>query len=372
MISVFFWLSKRILQLPLLFFYFLPIWGKESPQAILVTGGAGYIWTQTCKALTEAGFRPIIYDNLANGHAEAVKWGILEEGDLSDREKLSETIDKYHPIAVIHFAAFKAVGESVKDPAKYYLNNVCGSVILLDVMREKAVSKIIFSSTATVYGQTSTFSPLKETDPCLPINPYGTSKWMVEKIIEDFRRAYGLQYAVLRYFNVAGADLKTECGERGYSPQNLIPIVLQVASQKRQMLEIFGNDYPTKDGTAIRDYVHVVDLADAHVKALQYLLQGKPSVILNLGTGKGVSVKEVIETACSVTQRPIPIKEAPRREGDPVFLTADFQLAKKVLGWEPKHSHLKTIIESEWNWIQLQEPKPHFVPVCVPLPVPDS
>jgi UDP-glucose-4-epimerase GalE len=345
----------RLFLFIILFLNFLSGWGKEAPQTVLVTGGAGYIGTQTCKALKEAGFLPIIYDNLALGHAESVKWGILEEGNLSDRKRLYETIDKYHPIAVIHVAGLKSVGESVKDPAKYYLNNVCGSIILLDVMREKGIDKMIFSSSAAIYGRNREFFSFKETDVCQPLNPYGSSKWMVEKIIHDFKEAYGLQYVVLRYFNVAGADLKSECGERGSSPKNLIPIILQVADQRQKELSIFGNDYPTPDGTAIRDYIHVVDLADAHVKALHYLLQAKPSVILNLGTGKGASVKEVIEVARSVTKQPIPIKVAPRRLGDPAFLTADFELAKKLLGWEPKHSALKTIIESEWNWIQLHK-----------------
>ncbi len=345
----------RIFLAAILIFNLLPGWGKDALQTVLVTGGAGYIGTQTCKALKEAGYLPIVYDNLSFGHAEAVEWGILEVGDLSDRKKLYQVIDKYHPIAVVHFAALKSAGESVKDPAKYYLNNVCGSVILLDAMREKGLYKIIFSSSAAIYGRASKFCPIKETDQCQPINPYGTSKWMVEKILQDFNQAYGLQYVALRYFNVAGADLKSRCGERGSAPQNLIPIVLQVASKKREELQIFGSDYPTPDGTAIRDYIHVGDLADAHVKALQYLLKANPSAIINLGTGKGSSVKEVVEIARSVTKQAIPVKKALRRAGDPAFLTADYELAKKLLGWEPKHSDLKTIIESEWNWIQLQD-----------------
>jgi UDP-arabinose 4-epimerase len=345
----------RIFLIVILMFNFFPGWGKEGIHTVLVTGGAGYIGTQTCKALKEAGFLPIVYDNLSSGHAEAVQWGILEVGDLVDREKLDQIMDKYHPIAVIHLAAFKRVGESVKDPAKYYLNNVCGSVVLLDVMREKQLNKIIFSSTATLYGEVSKFYPIKETDPCQPISPYGTSKWMVEKMIQDFNQAYGLQYVILRYFNVAGADLKLQCGERGFIPQNLIPIVLQVASKKQQELQIFGTDYPTPDGTAIRDYIHVVDLADAHVKALQYLLNDRPNAIINLGTGKGSSVKGIVEIASAVTKQQIPIKNVPRRAGDSAFLTADNKLAKKLLGWEPKHSDLKTILESEWNWVQLHQ-----------------
>ncbi len=341
----------RFFLLTFLLLKFLPLSGA---QPVLVTGGAGYIGTQTCKALKEAGFLPIVYDNLSSGHAEAVKWGILEIGDIADRKKLSEIIDKYRPAALIHIAGYKAVGESVKDPAKYYLNNVCGSAILLDVMRQKGVDKIIFSSTASLYGQTSKGKQFKESDPCRPINPYGNTKWMVEKIIHDFKEAYGLRYVILRYFNVAGADLKSECGDRGCATPNLIPIILQVARQKRKELEIYGTDYPTADGTAIRDYIHVVDLADAHVKALRYLLQGKPSITLNLGTGKGTTVKQVVETARLVTKKEIPANLVPRRAGDPPFLTADYSLAKETLGWEPMHSDLKMIIESEWNWILLQ------------------
>lgn len=325
-------------------------WTARPNNYVLVTGGAGYIGTQTCKALKEAGFSPIIYDNLSRAYDANLKWGVLIEGDISDRQKLGKVIDQYHPIAVVHVAGLKAVGESVRDPAKYYLNNVCGSAILLDVMREKGVKKIIFSSTAAIYGPADGHSPFKEHQVCEPINPYGTSKWMVEKMIDDFEKAYGFEYVIFRYFNVAGADLEKKCGERNSIPNNLIPIILQVAEGIRKELEVYGTDYPTSDGTAIRDYIHVMDLADAHVKALKYLLQEKPSVILNLGTGKGASVKEVIEMAKEITGKPIPSKLVPRRIGDPPSLTADAELARELLGWEPKHSNLKTIIESEWNW----------------------
>lgn len=343
---------RRFFFAILAFFNFHFAWTEETSKAVLVTGGAGYIGTQTCKALKEAGFFPIAYDNLTRGYPEGVQWGRLEIGDLSDRKKLIEVIDKYRPIAVIHIAALKSVGESVKDPAKYYLNNVSGSIILLDVMREKGLDKMIFSSSAAIYGTPSKSTPLKESDHCCPINPYGTSKWVVEKIIDDFKEAYGLQYVALRYFNVAGADLKGECGERNPVPINLIPIILQVAEEKRKEVEIFGFDYPTADGSAIRDYLHVVDLADAHVKALQYLIEKKPSMVLNLGTGKGASVKEIVKMVQQITKCPIPVREVSRRVGDPPILTADFQLAKKRLGWEPRHSDLVTIIESEWNWVQ--------------------
>lgn len=330
---------------------FLGLLEAEQPsKCVLVTGGAGYIGTQICKNLNEAGFCPIAYDNLSNGHSESVKWGVFEKGDISDKKRLCEVIDKYHPLAVIHMAAFKAVGESSIDPLKFYANNVGGSTVLLEAMRDKKIDKIIFSSSAATYGLLPTSDPLKETDPCCPISPYGSSKLMVEKILSDCDKAYRIRYVSLRYFNVAGADLKGECGERGTLPQNLIPIILQVASQKRKVLEIFGNDYPTRDGTAIRDYVHVVDLADAHVRALLYLMENKPSIILNLGTGRGASVREVIDVARFVTKQPIPVRDVPRRPGDPAFLTADFKLAKECLGWEPKHSDLSSIIQSEWNW----------------------
>jgi UDP-arabinose 4-epimerase len=325
---------------------------KAIPQAILVTGGAGYIGTQTCKALKEAGFLPIAYDNFSKGSPVGFKWGVLVEGDVSDRKKLSEVIDRYHPIAVIHMAAFKAVAESIRDPAKYYLNNLSASLILLDVMREKGVKKLIFSSSALVYQDAEGLTPLKETMPCHPRTPYGASKWMVERMIEDFRSAYGFHYVVLRYFNVAGADLSGECGERGEVPHNLIPIVLQIASRKTGALEIFGSDYATRDGTAVRDYLHVADLADAHLKALDYLLKGKPSIALNLGTGQGSSVREVLEMARLVTGKSIPEKQVPRRTGDPSFLTADPALARELLGWEATHSDLKTLLESEWKWTQ--------------------
>jgi UDP-arabinose 4-epimerase len=327
-------------------------WSAEAPKTILVTGGAGYIGTQTCKALKEAGFLPIVYDNFSRTPPSPIQWGVLAEGDISDRKKLAKVIDRYKPAAVIHLAGFKAVGESIQDPAKYYLNNLSGSLILLDVMREKGIHKIIFSSTAAVYGCPQDQTPFNETHPCVPINPYGTSKWMVEKILQDFKAAYGFEYVIFRYFNVAGADLKQACGERGKTAMNLIPIIVQVAMEKRERLEVFGSDYSTSDGTAIRDYIHVVDLADAHVKGLHYLLEGKPSVTLNLGTGRGASVQEVIAVAREITQKAIPLKMASRRAGDPAHLTADSKLAKTLLGWEPKHSDLKTILETEWQWKQ--------------------
>ncbi len=330
-------------------------WSAEVSQTILVTGGAGYIGTQTCKALEEAGFVPIIYDNFSRSQNVGLHWGVVEKGDIADRKRLTEVIDKYRPVAVVHFAGFKAVGESIQDPVKYYLNNLCGSVVLLDVMKEKGMNKIIFSSTGSAYGIAEAGKPFQEDQRCDPINPYGTSKWMVEKILNDFKLAYGFHYVIFRYFNVAGADLKGKCGERGTTPHNLIPIILQVASEKRKELEVFGSDYPTPDGTAIRDYIHVVDIADAHVKALRYLLLEKPSVTLNLGTGSGASVSQVVSIARTITKKEIPIRIVPRRMGDPPSMTADNHLARELLNWEPKNSDLKTIIESEWKWNQSPE-----------------
>ncbi|MBS0620170.1 MAG: UDP-glucose 4-epimerase GalE [Verrucomicrobia bacterium] len=319
-----------------------------SANAVLVTGGAGYIGKQTCKCLTEAGYFPVSYDIREEGD---VKWGVQEQGDIADRARLEEVIDKYHPIAVIHLAALKAVGESVSDPAKYYFGNVAGSLILIDVMRKKGIDKMIFSSTATIYGQIEDSILLKETLIPSPINPYGFSKLMIEQMLADFDRAYGTSYVVFRYFNAAGADLDGECGEEGEGVANLIPIALQVLSGKRPYLSILGTDYPTPDGTPVRDYVHVVDIARAHVKGLEYLLEGKPSVTLNIGTGRGYSVKEVITTLEEVSGQKIPQVIAPRRPGDPPYLIADAGLAKEVLGWEPLYSDLKTILESAWKWI---------------------
>lgn len=329
---------------------------SEIVKNVLVTGGAGYIGTQTCKALSEAGFQPIVYDNLVHGYEENVRWGKFFEGDFS-KKKLRAVFEAYKPImAVVHLAAFKAVGESVEDPAKYYENNFCGTVKLLKIMREKGVDKIIFSSTASVYGlPTKENTPFVETDRCAPMNPYGNTKLGVERVLMDYAHAVKdkVHYVAFRYFNVAGADLEGECGDRGTTPHNLIPIILQVAGGKRNHVEILGTDYENSDdGTAIRDYVHVVDVADVHVKALQYLLDKKPSVILNIGTGEGKSVKQVIDMARSITKKPIAAVECPRRPGDPPFLVANASLAEKVLGWKAQHSDLEKIISSEWKWYQ--------------------
>lgn len=314
---------------------------------ILVTGGAGYIGTQTCKQLHHAGYFPIIYDNLSSGHKEAAKWGVLEIGDISDTQRLSAVIDQYHPVAVIHLAALKSVSESVKDPETYYLTNTMGSLLLLKTMREKGIDKFIFASTAAVYGEKEI--AIQETDMLNPISPYGKSKAFVEKIAEDFDRAYGLRWIGFRYFNVAGADLELECGDQNPAPSNLIPITIEAAKKDSQM-EVFGTDYPTRDGSAMRDFIHVADLSDAHIKALEYLLNGGQSRILNLGTGSGHCVKEIIQTTENVAGRTIRFLEKPRREGDAPFSVADASQAREILGWEPKYSDLSTIIQTEWLW----------------------
>ncbi|MBS0652741.1 MAG: UDP-glucose 4-epimerase GalE [Verrucomicrobia bacterium] len=343
----------KLLSLIVILYASASAWCADSPRqpkAVLVTGGAGYIGSQTCKALRQAGYLPVAYDNLCNGHKELVKWGPLEVGDISDREKLKAVISQYSPIAVIHFAGLKAVGESVKDPAKYYFNNVYGSLVLLDTLKEMNIHNVIFSSTASVYGIPET-PIITESTPVQPINTYGHTKAMVEQILKDFDKSYGIHFISLRYFNAAGADLDGEIGERGEEPKNLIPIALRVAAKQQKTLKILGTDFDTPDGTAIRDYIHVADLADAHVKALQYLLDGRPSAIMNLGTGNGISVKEVVSETKRVCGRLLPTELSPRREGDPPRLVADSSKAEQLLNWKPKHSNLKTIITTEWQWL---------------------
>jgi len=341
---------KKTLILTIVLCITASAWCAVEKKNVLITGGAGYIGSQTCKALYQAGYQPIAYDNLSKGHKELVKWGPLEIGDISDRQMLKEVIAKYNPVAVIHFAALKAVGESVADPAKYYFNNVYGTLVLLDTLRETGIKNVIFSSTAAVYGIPE-ISVVTEESAVQPINPYGHSKAMVEQILKDFEKAYGLRFVCLRYFNAAGADLDLEIGERGNDPKNLIPIAMRVIAKQQKELAIFGNDFETPDGTAIRDYIHVADLADAHIKALEYLLNGNPSIILNLGTGEGVSVMEVVKEAQTVSHSPLPTVLAPRREGDPPHLTADCSKAQHLLHWTPQHSDLNTIISTEWRWL---------------------
>ena len=321
-------------------------------KTILVTGGAGYIGSHTVKALQKKGYRVVVLDNLMYGHREIVEDVLkakLIVGDINDRfllEKIFET----HPIeAVIHFAAYAYVGESVKSPAKYYWNNVTGTLNLLKAMMAASVKNIIFSSTCATYG-VPTRVPIQESDPQNPINPYGTSKLMVEKMLGDFDRAYGLKSVIFRYFNAAGADPSGLLGEDHIPETHLIPLVLMTALNKRDSVSIFGTDYPTEDGSCIRDYIHVSDLAQAHVLGLEYILQESQSEIFNLGNGSGFSVKQIIETARRVTGRKITAIECDRRPGDPPVLVGSGEKAKKVLGWQPQYPDISSILTHAWNW----------------------
>jgi UDP-arabinose 4-epimerase len=322
---------------------------------VLVTGGAGYIGSHACKALSKAGYLPIAYDNLVYGHEWAVKWGPLEEGDILDRARLDAVLAKYRPQAAMHFAAFTYVGESVSDPAKYYRNNVDGSLTLLEALRDQGIKNFVFSSTCATYGVPDKV-PIPETQAQRPINPYGTTKLMVELMLRDFEAAHGIKWSALRYFNAAGADPDNEIGEAHDPETHLIPLVLDAASGRRENITVFGTDYDTRDGTCIRDYVHVTDLADAHVLALQALERGAPSAAYNLGNGTGFSVSEVIEAARRVTGIDVPVVLSGRRPGDPDALVGDASRARADLGWEPRLFEIDQIVGTAWAWHQLGRP----------------
>jgi len=315
----------------------------------LVTGGAGYIGAHACKALAGEGYTPITYDNLVYGHPHTVKWGPLEEGDIGDRRRLETVLKKYKPLAVMHFAAYAYVGESVENPAKYYRNNVAGTLSLMESMRNCGINKMIFSSTCATYGMPEQI-PIGEDHPQYPINPYGRSKLIIEWILRDFSAAYNFKFVSLRYFNAAGADPDAEIGEDHHPETHLIPLILDVALGKRNQLEIFGTDYDTPDGTCIRDYIHVSDLANAHLLALEYLRDGGQSNVFNLGNGNGFSVREVITVARELTGCDILCVESERRPGDPPVLIGDSEKIRQVLGWNPVLNQLKTIIETAWQW----------------------
>ncbi|HEV3003961.1 MAG TPA: UDP-glucose 4-epimerase GalE [Pirellulales bacterium] len=315
---------------------------------ILVTGGAGYIGSHAVRLLSRAGHDVWVYDNLSLGHAAAVPEGKLVVGELADREKLSQTLTERRIEAVMHFAAFAAVGESVIDPAKYYQNNVVASLALLEAMRSAGVSRIVFSSTTATYGEPE-HMPISEDEPQRPINPYGFAKLVIERALADYARAYGFGYAALRYFNAAGASPDGDIGEDHSPESHLVPLVLQVALGQRGRITIFGDDYPTPDGTCVRDYVHVDDLAAAHVEALARLGQGT-KIELNLGTGRGHSVRQVIDACRRVTGHAIASEIGPRRAGDPPELVADARRAGELLGWRPKYTELETIVETAWRW----------------------
>ena len=324
---------------------------KLNTNVVLVTGGAGYIGSHTCKALAKAGYTPISYDNLVYGHEYAVKWGPFEKGDILDRARLDEVIKQYQPSAIMHFAAYAYVGESVEKPGKYYRNNVTGSLTLLEAMHDHGINNFIFSSTCATYGIPNQV-PITEDHPQAPINPYGHTKVMIEQMLKDFDVAHELKSVSLRYFNAAGADPDGETGEDHDPETHLIPLVLDAAAGKRPSITIFGDDYDTPDGTCIRDYIHVTDLADAHVKALKYLEQGGETTKFNLGNGAGFSVKEVIDAAQDVTGKEIPIVIGKRRPGDPPRLVGDAERIRKVLDWSPEYADLETIIDTAWRWHQ--------------------
>lgn len=321
---------------------------------ILVVGGAGYIGSHTNKELNKRGYQTVIYDNLVYGHKESVKWGVLEVGDIADEARLEEIFQKYPIEAVIHFAAYAYVGESVGNPAKYYQNNVCNTVQLLEMMRKYNVNTIVFSSTCATYGVPE-WVPITEDMPQQPINPYGATKLMVERIMADYHAAYGLNYCCLRYFNAAGADPEGEIGESHTPETHLIPLVLDAASGLRDSVSIFGTDYPTEDGTCIRDYIHVTDLADAHIRALEYLKQGGESGCFNLGNGNGDSVAHVIEAVKKVTGKEFTVKKEARRAGDPPALVGSAKKAQRILGWKPQYTEIETIIEHAWKWHEKKE-----------------
>jgi len=315
---------------------------------ILVTGGAGYVGSHAAKLLTSSGHSVVIYDNLSRGHLAATQGLPLVRGDLADRQLIAKTLQEHQIEAVMHFAAFALVGESVTDPQLYYDNNVVGSLRLLQAMNDAGVKKIVFSSTTATYGEPEK-SPIAETTPQQPINPYGFSKLHVERMLDDFAAAYGIGFAALRYFNASGAAADGTIGEDHRPESHLIPIVLQVALGQREKITIFGNDYPTPDGTCIRDYIHVDDLATAHLKALDRLQPGK-GLKLNLGSGVGYSVQQVIDACRKITGHAIPAVMGARRPGDPPALVADASLARRTLDWQCQRSDLETIVQSAWNW----------------------
>jgi UDP-glucose-4-epimerase GalE len=318
-------------------------------EPILITGGAGYVGSHTCKALAAMGYLPISLDNLIYGHPWAVQWGPLIEGDTADASALDQIFSTYQPMAVIHFAAYAYVGESVEHPAKYYQNNVVGSISLLEAMRRNGCKNIIFSSSCSTYGMPLQV-PISENHPQIPVNPYGRTKLMVEQIIRDYGSAYGFRYAILRYFNAAGADPEGQIGEDHDPETHLIPLLLQTVQGLRAYTEVYGTDYDTPDGTAIRDYIHVTDLAGAHLLALKYLVESGRNLCVNLGTGQGHSVMEVIQAVRQVTGKPVAYRTVGRRAGDPPALVAKAEQAALLLGWRPGFTDIHEIISTAWNW----------------------
>ncbi len=323
---------------------------SERPMMpVLVVGGAGYIGSHACKALAGAGFRPVALDNLSRGHRRLVRWGPLEEGDAGDRALLDRVLARWKPVAVMHFAALSEVGESVRQPHAFYRNNVAATLTLLEAMREHGVDRLVFSSTCATYGLPDRV-PMAEDTPQRPINPYGRSKLAVEWLLADSAAAYGLNWVALRYFNACGADPDGETGELHEPETHLIPRTLMAADGQAPQLSLFGTDYPTPDGTCIRDYIHVTDLAAAHVRALRYSLGGGESRAFNLGTGRGQSVRAIIRAVERITGLTVPVREEPRRPGDPPALVADPRLAEQVLRFQAPLSDLDSIVRTAWAW----------------------
>jgi UDP-glucose-4-epimerase GalE len=324
--------------------------------AILVTGGAGYIGAHCCKALAEAGYLPVCFDNLSTGHRDFVNWGPLVVGDVGDTQAVADAIVAHEVVAVMHFAAFSQVGESVIDPQKYYLNNLCGTLSLLKAMLERKCTRLVFSSTGAVYGDAAR-DPIKEDAAGATVNPYGSSKWMIERVLGDYCRAYGLNSFCLRYFNACGADSSGAIGEFRDPETHLIPRAMMALQGYVQDFAIFGDDFDTPDGTAIRDYIHVVDLAAAHVLALDALLKGAAGGSYNLGTGSGYSVREILTVIERETGLKMPLITKPRRAGDPPILVADPSAARNDLGFVPRCSDIATIVKSAWAWHQSTHPR---------------
>jgi UDP-arabinose 4-epimerase len=325
--------------------------GHDHRGVVLVTGGAGFVGSHACQTLARAGYEPVTFDDLRTGDATSARYGPLVVGDLASPADIGAALAAHRPTAVLHFAASAYVGESVTDPAKYYRNNVANTLNLLEAMRANGVDLLVFSSTCATYGEPRRL-PIDESHPQRPINPYGHAKLFVEGMLASFDVAYGLRSVALRYFNAAGADPDGEIGENHEPETHLIPLVIQTALGHRPALEIYGTDYPTADGTAVRDYIHVSDLASAHVHALRYLLDGGPTTALNLGVGHGYSVRDVIETVERITGARVPTVERPRRAGDPPALVADAAKARATLGWRPEHSQLDEIVATAWRWLR--------------------
>ena len=327
---------------------------SSQQQTILVTGGAGYIGSHAVLALQAKGYNVIILDNLVYGHQDIVETRLQAEliiGDTRDRALLDQLFSTRAITAVMHFAAYAYVGESVSNPAKYYQNNVAGTLTLLEAMQEAGIDQFVFSSTCATYGIPETV-PIPETHPQHPINPYGASKLMVEQILGDFDTAYQMKSVIFRYFNAAGADPQGRTGEDHNPETHLIPLILLTALGKRKAIKIFGTDYPTRDGTCIRDYIHVADLAQAHVLGLEYLLKGGCSEVFNLGNGNGFTVREMIHAAQGITQKDFPVEETDRRPGDPAMLVGSSEKARRILQWEPQYADLDQIIGHAWQWHQ--------------------